>query len=147
MSSRARGWTEVGHADYAFIQNNVEAMTDSEIAQELGVGLLTVQRMRSDIGLRRNYGNGRHGKITSPGIEPVDKYEARMKVRLMDEGVTGDEARMFMRSFLLDRAREIEWCEFRMRLNGESKMLGKEYMRKLAHLKAECYFRLKRYER
>ena len=142
-----RTWKDLTPEDYAYVTENVEAMTDREIAQELGVGLLTVQRMRSDIGLRRNYGNGRHGKITSPGIEPVDKYEARMKVRLMDEGVTGDEARMFMRSFLLDRAREIEWCEFRMRLNGESKMLGKEYMRKLAHLKAECYFRLKRYER
>ena len=142
-----RTWKDLTPEDYAYVTENVEAMTDREIAQELGVGLLTVQRMRSDIGLTRKSGNGRHGKITSPGIEPLDKYEARTKARLRDEGVTGDEARMFMRSFLLDRAREIEWCEFRMRLNGESKMLGKEYMRKLAHLKAECYFRLKRYER
>lgn len=137
----------MGHADYAFLRNNVEAMTDREIAQELGVGLLTVQRMRSHIGLTRKSGNGRHGKITSPGIEPLDKYEARTKARLRDEGVTGDEARMFMRSFLLDRAGEIERCEFRMRLNGEPNVIGKEYTRRIARLKAEYYFRLQRYER
>lgn len=137
----------MGHADYAFLRNNVEAMTDREIAQELGVGLLTVQRMRSDDGLTRKSGNGRHGKITSPGIEPLDKYEARTKARLRDEGVTGDEARMFMRSFLLDRAGEIERCEFRMRLNGEPNVIGKEYTRRIARLKAEYYFRLQRYER
>lgn len=137
----------MGHADYAFLRNNVEAMTDREIAQELGVGLLTVQRMRSEIGLTRKSGNGRHGKITSPGIEPLDKYEARTKARLRDEGVTGDEARMFMRSFLLDRAGEIERCEFRMRLNGEPNVIGKEYTRRIARLKAEYYFRLQRYER
>lgn len=137
----------MGHADYAFLRNNVEAMTDREIAQELGMGLLTVQRMRSDIGLTRKSGNGRHGKITSPGIEPLDKYEARTKARLRDEGVTGDEARMFMRSFLLDRAGEIERCEFRMRLNGEPNVIGKEYTRRIARLKAEYYFRLQRYER
>lgn len=147
MSSPPRTYTEVGAADYSFVKENVEGMTDKEIAQELGVTANTVARMRSELGLRRKDGNGWYGKITSPGIEPIATFERRMKDRLREEGVKGDEARMFMRSFLLDRAGEIERCEFRMRLNGEPNVIGKEYTRRIARLKAEYYFRLQRYER
>ena len=52
--------------------------------------LTAVQRMRSELGLRRKDGNGLHGKITSPGIEPIDTFERRMKDRLKeDDGITG----------------------------------------------------------
>lgn len=147
MSSPPRTYTEVGAADYSFVKENVEGMTDKEIAQELGVSLTAVERMRSDLGLRRKDGNGFHGKITSPGIEPIATFERRMKDRLREEGVTGDEARMFMRSFLLNRAREIDWCEYRMRRTTLTAELDKKAISRLRELKAECYFRINTYER
>lgn len=127
--------------------NNVEAMTDHEIAQELGVTAHTVARMRSELGYSRKTGNSVHGKITSPGIEPIATFERRMKDRLTEEGVTGEEARMFMRAFLLDRAKDIDRCEYRMRLNARSNVMSKEFAHKLERLKAECYFKINTYER
>lgn len=147
MSSPPRTYTEVGAADYSFVKENVEAMTDREIAQELGVSLTAVARMRSELGYSRKTGNSVHGKITSPGIEPIDTFERRMKDRLKEEGITGDEARMFMRSFLLERAKDIDRNIYRMRLHDRTGVTGKEYMRKAECLKAECYFKLNSYER
>ena len=147
MSSPPRTYTEVGAADYSFVKENVEGMTDKEIAQELGVSLTAVERMRSELGLRRKDGSGWYGKITSPGIEPIDTFERRMKDRLKEEGITGDEARMFMRSFLLDRAKDIERNIYRMRLHDRTGVTGKEYMRRAECLKAECYFKINTYER
>lgn len=147
MSSPARTWKDLTPEDYAYVTTNVEAMTDKEIAQELGVSLTAVERMRSELGLRRKDGSGWYGKITSPGIEPIATFERRMKDRLRDEGVTGDEARMFMRSFLLERAKDIERNIYRMRLHDRTGVTGKEYMRKAECLKAECYFKINTYER
>lgn len=137
----------MGHADYVYLTNNVEAMTDAEIAQELGCGVKSVERMRSDLGLKRPKGWKRWGKITSAGIEPIATFEARMKARLKAEGIAGDEARMFMRSFLLDRAKEIERCEFRLRMSRGKVNLGDMEFVNIRALKAECYFKLNSYER
>ena len=145
MSSPPRTWLDIGPEDYRYVTDNVEAMTDQEIAQELGVTVSTVARMRSELGYSRKTGNTVHGKITSHGIEPIATFERRMKDRLRDEGVAGDEARMFMRAFLLDRAKDIELCEYRMRLYAPWN--SKDYTQKLARLKAECYFKINTYER
>ena len=147
MSSPPRTWLDIGPEDYRYVTDNVEAMTDQEIAQELGVTANTVARMRSELGYSRKTGNSVHGKITSPGIEPIATFERRMKDRLEAEGVTGDEARMFMRAFLLDRAKDIERNIYRMRLHDRTGVTGKEYMRKAECLKAECYFKINTYER
>lgn len=147
MSLIVRTWKDLTPEDYAYVTENVEAMTDREIAQELGVSLTAVERMRSELGLLRKTGNSVHGKITSPGIEPIATFERRMKDRLTEEGVTGDEARMFMRAFLLDRAKDIDRCEYRMRLNARSNVMSKEFAHKLERLKAECYFKINTYER
>ena len=122
-------------------------MTDREIAQELGISENAVGRMRLELGLKRHQNRHPWAKITSDGIEPIATFERRMKDRLREEGVKGDEARMFMRSFLLDRAREIDWCEYRMRRTTRTAELDKKAISRLRELKAECYFKINTYER
>ena len=120
-------------------------MTDEQIAQEIGCGIVTVQRMRMELDMARNG----HGKITSPGIEPLTKYMRRLQGHLNAAGITGDEARMFMRQWVWDRAREMQLAEYRLRLNTPSGSFDNDSksINKLRLLQAECYYKLQSLER
>jgi|688.fasta_scaffold18442_12 hypothetical protein len=120
MSSVVRNRDQVTRLDYEFVRESVEAMSDLEIMAELGVSEGAVIAMRDDLGLLRKR---RHGKITSKGIERAKEFVERMKARLREEGVNGEEARYFMAEMIGDRICDINLVENWSRLHNASRAI------------------------
>jgi hypothetical protein len=120
MSLVVRNRDQVTASDYRFVRENVEAMTDLEIMAELGVSRTAVETLRLDLGLLRKR---RHGKITSKGIERAKEFVQRMKGRLREEGVNGEEARYFMAQIIGDRICDINLVENWSKLHNASRAI------------------------
>ena len=131
----------VGPAEYAFIRANVEAMTDKEIADELGVSVVAVEYMRSDLGLHRMAFH----KVNSRGIEQARDFVWRMGLRLNEHGVTGDEARYFMAQMLRERIRDIDRVYYHSRLHSSPNSRDFNTQRKMQELLMDYTDELEKY--
>ena len=121
-------------SDYRFVRENVEAMTDLEIMAELGVSRTAVETLRLDLGLLRKR---RHGKITSKGIERAKEFVQRMKGRLREEGVNGEEARYFMAQIIGDRICDINLVENWSKLHNASRAIPLKHRGELREIADE----------
>jgi hypothetical protein len=134
MSLVVRNRDQVTASDYRFVRENVEAMTDLEIMAELGVSRTAVETLRLDLGLLRKR---RHGKITSKGIERAKEFVQRMKGRLREEGVNGEEARYFMAQIIGDRICDINLVENWSKLHNASRAIPLKHRGELREIADE----------
>jgi hypothetical protein len=109
-------------------------MTDLEIMAELGVSRTAVETLRLDLGLLRKR---RHGKITSKGIERAKEFVQRMKGRLREEGVNGEEARYFMAQIIGDRICDINLVENWSKLHNASRAIPLKHRGELREIADE----------
>ena len=129
-------------SDYRFVRENVEAMTDDEIMSELGVSRSAAETLRIDLGLMRR---SKFGKVNSKGIERAKDFEARVKRRLRDEGVNGEEARYFMAEILGARIGEINMVEHWSKLHNETNGMQLTHRTELREIADEYMDVLKKY--
>jgi len=142
MSLVVRNRDQVTASDYRFVRENVEAMTDDEIMSELGVSRSAVETLRIDLGLMRR---SKFGKVNSKGIERAKDFEARVKRRLRDEGVNGEEARYFMAEILGARIGEINMVEHWSKLHNETNGMQLTHRTEIREIADEYMDVLKKY--